>query len=82
MKKKQMLAEILESNDIILNIIREKHWTNENNLKTLISQGVADGLNLLGWSPDVPNESNDLKWSIYSHEVQSITQVILKRLEK
>ncbi|MBL7544297.1 MAG: hypothetical protein JNL11_10790 [Bdellovibrionaceae bacterium] len=46
--------------------------TNFESLDEKIAQAIADGINELGWTPDVPNENDEMLFGPECHEVQTI----------
>lgn len=46
-----------------------------------LAKAIADGINILGWNTDVPNENGEMKFSPECHEVQTILIEIKKVVE-
>lgn len=45
-----------------------------------VAQAIADGLNQLGWRPEVPNDKDEMKFGADCHEVQTIADNVIRIL--
>jgi hypothetical protein len=50
-------------------------------MKDFFNQAIADGLNALGYSVDVPNEKGEMKFGPECHEVCTIAEKLNKLIE-